>query len=469
MAEQHASRRLAVIVAADIAGYSRLVARDEIGTLQALRSHRLQFVDPLIERHRGRVANTAGDGLLLQFPSVADGARFALALQQGMADRNADVAENQRVDFRIGINVGDVVEQDGDLLGDGVNVAARLEAIAPPRGVCVSETVRDALAVGGQFAFQDLGPQRLKNIPRPIRAYLLSVPDAPKEQPDSEFDLKDQSDVRFALSKDGVSIAHASVGHGYPMAFAGSWMTHLTKDWDRLNSVRGYLTNLSRAFRLIRYDQRGNGMSDWKNVDIAFERMVDDLERVVDGYPFDKLALFGASQAASVSIAYAVRRPEKVSHLILYGGYARGRGRRGDPDAAAEGVALATLIRLGWGSGNPAFRQTMTSLLMPGASADEAAYFNDFQKACGPAENMARFREMFDAMDVSALLPQVSVPTLVIHSEDDSVAPLSEGRFLAASIPGARFVMLKSKNHMLFENEPEFPKLMQVIRDFVQP
>jgi class 3 adenylate cyclase/pimeloyl-ACP methyl ester carboxylesterase len=468
MAEEQGTRRLAVIVAADVAGYSRLVSRDEMKTLHALQVHRVQFVDPLVKQHRGRVANTAGDGLLLQFPSVADGAHFALALQRGMAERNAEIADGQRIDFRIGINVGDVFEQGGDLLGDGVNVAARLESIAPPRGVCVSETVRDALAVGGEFSFSDLGPQRLKNIPRPIRAYLLSAPEAPAVQGESEFDLKDQSEVRYVLSGDAVSIAHASVGQGYPMVFAGSWMTHLAKDWDRLNSVRAYLTNLSKTFRLIRYDQRGNGMSDWKDVNIAFERMVDDLERVIDCYPDEKVALYGASQAASVSIAYAVRRPEKVSHLILYGGYARGRGQRGDPNAAAEGEALATLIRLGWGSDNPAFRQTMTSLLMPGASAEEAAYFNDFQKACGPAENMARFREMFDAMDVSRLLAQVSVPTLVIHSEEDSVAPLSQGRFLAASIPGARFVLLKSKNHMLFENEPDFPKLLRSIRDFVR-
>jgi pimeloyl-ACP methyl ester carboxylesterase len=209
-------------------------------------------------------------------------------------------------------------------------------------------------------------------------------------------------------------------------------------------------------------------MSDWKNVVIEFERMVDDLERVIDCYPHEKVAVYGASQAASVSIAYAIRRPEKVSHLILYGGYARGRRQRGDPSATAESEALVTMIRQGWGTNNPAYRQLMTSLFMPGASAEEAAYFNDFQKACGPAENIARFREIFDEMDVSKLLPKVKVPTLVVHSEEDSVAPLSEGRYLAASIPGARFVMLKSKNHMLFENEPDFPKLLQSIRDFVR-
>ena len=468
MAEEHGSRRLAVIVAADIAGYSRLVSRDERETLDALRSHRSEFIEPTIEKHRGRLANTAGDSLLLEFPSVVDAADFAIALQRGMAARNASIADNQRIDFRIGINLGDVIEQAGDLLGEGVNIAARLEAIAPPREICVSEIVKDALASRDDVSFSDLGPQRLKNIPRPIRAYLLSAPTSPAVKSESEFDLKDQSDVRYVLSKDGVSIAHASVGNEYPLAFANSWMTHLTKDWDSLNSVRPYLTDLSKTFRLIRYDQRGNGMSDWKNVVIEFERMVDDLECVIDCYPYEKVAVYGASQAASVSIAYAIRRPEKVSHLILYGGYARGRRQRGDPSATAESEALVTMIRQGWGASNPAFRQMMTSLFMPGASAEEAAYFNDFQKACGPAENIARFREMFDEMDVSKLLPKVTVPTLVVHSEEDSVAPLSEGRFLAASIPGARFVMLRSKNHMLFENEPDFPKLLQSIREFVR-
>jgi pimeloyl-ACP methyl ester carboxylesterase len=445
-----------------------LVSRDERETLDALRSHRSEFIEPTIEKHRGRLANTAGDSLLLEFPSVVDAADFAIALQRGMAARNASIADNQRIDFRIGINLGDVIEQAGDLLGEGVNIAARLEAIAPPREICVSEIVKDALASRDDVSFSDLGPQRLKNIPRPIRAYLLSAPTSPAVKIESEFDLKDQSDVRYVLSKDGVSIAHASVGNEYPLAFANSWMTHLTKDWDSLNSVRPYLTDLSRTFRLIRYDQRGNGMSDWKNVVIEFERMVDDLECVIDCYPYEKVAVYGASQAASVSIAYAIRRPEKVSHLILYGGYARGRRQRGDPSATAESEALVTMIRQGWGASNPAFRQMMTSLFMPGASAEEAAYFNDFQKACGPAENIARFREMFDEMDVSKLLPKVTVPTLVVHSEEDSVAPLSEGRFLAASIPGARFVMLRSKNHMLFENEPDFPKFLQSIREFVR-
>src|ERR1700728_47027 len=179
MAEELGSRRLAVIVAADVAGYSSLVSRDERETLDALRSHRSEFIEPTIEKHRGRLANTAGDSLLLEFPSAVDAANFALALQRGMAARNANIADHQRIDFRIGINLGDVFEQAADLLGEGVNIAARLEAIAPPREICVSQIVKNALTSRSEVSFSDLGPQRLKNIPRPIQAYLLSAPASP--------------------------------------------------------------------------------------------------------------------------------------------------------------------------------------------------------------------------------------------------------------------------------------------------
>ena len=466
MAREEITRRLTTIVAADVVGYSRLMASDEEGTLSTLRAHKNELIEPTISEHGGRIANTAGDSLLVEFPSVVNAMRCAFDLQYGMAERNTKIPENRRIAFRIGINLGDIVEQDGDLLGDGVNIAARLEAMAPAGGICVSKIVKDAVGSHVDIAFEDLGTQRLKNIRKPVHVFRAAETSDSRRQVDEEYALSDQSSVRYVLSDDGVGIAYADVGKGYPLVFGGSWMTHLEKDWEA-PSARHYLTHLSKSFRLVRYDQRGNGMSDWDDVDISFDKMVDDLERAIDCYDFEKVAIFGASQAASVAIAYLTRRPEKVSHLVLYGGYARGRRRRGNPDAAAESEALVTLIRQGWGADNPAFRQTMTSLFMPDATAEEVAWFNDFQKACGPAENIARFREVFDEMDVSGLLSGVNVPTLVIHCDEDSVAPISEGRFLASRIPGAQFVLLKSKNHMIFENDPEFPKFIQSIRDFV--
>ncbi len=282
----------------------------------------------------------------------------------------------------------------------------------------------------------------------------------------TEIGLADQSPVRYCASSDGANIAHAQVGSGYPLVLAGSWMTHLEWDWG--NPGWGHhLRELAQDFTLIRYDQRGNGMSDW-DVEISFDRMVYDLHSVIDCHDYDKVAIFGPSQAAAVSIAYTREHPERVSHLILYGGYARGRRRRGDPEAEAESEALVTLIRQGWGRDNPAFRQTLTSLFMPDASQEQAAWFNDFQKACGPGENIARFREVFDEMDISDLVDGVKVPTLVIHCVEDSVAPLSEGKFLASRIAGAQFITLNSRSHMLLENDPEFPRFLSSVRGFLE-
>jgi len=164
------NRKLTTIVAADVAGYSRLTAADEEGTLAALRAHRSELVDPMIADCRGRIANTAGDSLLIEFPSVADAVRCAVGLQRGMTARNEAVAQDRQVAFRIGVNLGDVIQQGDDLMGDGVNIAARLEAISPPGCICVSEAVKDSLGQQADIRFEDLGPQRLKNIAKPVRA-----------------------------------------------------------------------------------------------------------------------------------------------------------------------------------------------------------------------------------------------------------------------------------------------------------
>ena len=286
-------------------------------------------------------------------------------------------------------------------------------------------------------------------------------------QADHRIGIRNQAAVRYCMSRDGTSIAHTHVGSGYPLIFTGSWITHLEQEWQN-PAWAPYFSHLARYFTVIRYDQRGNGMSDWVDVEIAFDRMVEDLERVIDCYDLDKVAVFGGSQGAAVSIAFVHKFPNKVSHLILYGGYSRGRRRRGDPAAEAESHALETLIRLNWGGENPGIRQQMTAMFMPEATQEEAAWFNEFQKACGPAENIARFREVFDEIDVSPLLESLSVPTLIVHSLGDAVAPISEAKLFASRIPGAQFVMLNSNNHMILENDPEFPKFVSSIVNFIQ-
>jgi adenylate cyclase len=177
MSDDRIARKLAAILACDLAGYSRLIGEDEEGTLSRLAGHRRDLIDPLIAKHRGRLVKTAGDGLLAEFASVVDAVRAAVEIQSGMAHRNAEAPQNRRLDFRIGINVGDIVEQDGDILGDGVNIAARLEALADPGGICISARVQEDTAGKIALAFQDMGEQALKNIARPVRVYRLH-PDA---------------------------------------------------------------------------------------------------------------------------------------------------------------------------------------------------------------------------------------------------------------------------------------------------
>jgi adenylate cyclase len=173
--KQTVERRLAAILAADVAGYSRLMGADEEGTLERLKTHRREFVDPKIRGHRGRIVKTTGDGMLAEFPSVVDAVRCAVETQRGMADRNAEVPEDQRITFRIGINLGDVIIDGDDIYGDGVNIAARLEALAEPGGLCISRVVRDQVRDKLPYAFEDLGDRSVKNIARPVRAYRMSV------------------------------------------------------------------------------------------------------------------------------------------------------------------------------------------------------------------------------------------------------------------------------------------------------
>jgi adenylate cyclase len=168
---ERVERRLAAILAADVAGYSRLMGQDETGTLARLRAHRREFIDPKISEHKGRIVKTTGDGLLVEFPSVVEAVACAAAIQREMTERNTGVPEEQRIAFRVGVNLGDVIVQDGDIHGDGVNVAARLEALAEPGGICISSTVRDHIGDRLECVFDDMGEQVLKNIARPVRLY----------------------------------------------------------------------------------------------------------------------------------------------------------------------------------------------------------------------------------------------------------------------------------------------------------
>jgi DNA-binding winged helix-turn-helix (wHTH) protein/pimeloyl-ACP methyl ester carboxylesterase len=275
-----------------------------------------------------------------------------------------------------------------------------------------------------------------------------------------------QQEIHFCTAPDGVRIAYADVGEGPPLVKTANWLNHLEYDWES-PVWSPLLHHLAGDHRLIRYDARGNGLSDWDASDLSFDALVRDLETVVNAAGLTRFPLLGISQGCAVSVAYCVKHPEKVSKLVLYGGYARGRRNRGDAKQIEQDDALVTLMRDGWGKENPAFRQIFTSLFIPGATNEQAQWFNDLQKKTTSPENAVRIRQSHSMIEVSDLLPLVRVPTLVLHCRDDAVAPLDEGRRLAAGIPGARLVTLEGRNHMVLQSDASWPRFLSEISTFL--
>jgi pimeloyl-ACP methyl ester carboxylesterase len=227
------------------------------------------------------------------------------------------------------------------------------------------------------------------------------------------------------------------------------------------------LRELAAERRLIRFDARGNGLSDWDVEDISFDAFVRDLESVVEAVGLERFPLLGISQGCAASIAYTVRHPERVSRLVLYGGYARGRRKRGCQREIEHSDAILTLMRDGWGQENPAFRMMFTSRFIPGATPEQMHWYNDLQRKTTRPQNAVRIRRANDDIDVTDLLPHVRVPTLVLHCRDDAAVSFEEGRRMAAGIPGARFVALEGSNHLILERDPAWPRFMAEVREFL--
>ena len=273
--------------------------------------------------------------------------------------------------------------------------------------------------------------------------------------------------IRFCRSHDGVRLAYATAGRGAPIVKAANWLNHLEFDWES-PVWRHLLDELTRHHRLIRYDERGCGLSDWDAAEFSFEAWLQDLETVVDDAGADRFALLGISQGASIAIAYAVRHPERVSHLVLHGGYARGRLRRGvGVDGVEEAKLTIRLAEIGWGQENAAFRQFFATEFLPDGTPEQHRWFNDLARITTSPQNAGRFLRVFYDIDVTALLPKVACPTLVLHPTRDMCVPFDEGRLLASNIPGARFVPLESNHHLLLDTEPAWQRMCAELRAFL--
>jgi pimeloyl-ACP methyl ester carboxylesterase/DNA-binding CsgD family transcriptional regulator len=280
--------------------------------------------------------------------------------------------------------------------------------------------------------------------------------------------MKARQRIRYVRAEDGTRLAWAQAGTGQPLVKAANWLTHLEYDWTS-PVWRHWIEFLSSQFQLTRYDERGCGMSEWRARALTLDEWTADLDLVITAAGIDApVTLLGISQGAAACIQYAIRRPERVACMILYGGYAQGAFKRDNASAERAYRAMVELARVSWGASNPTFRQVFTSRFIPGGTAEQLQWFNELCIKCTTGEVAGELLEARAALDVVDLLPQVRTPTLVLHARDDQVVPFSEGQRLAAEIKGAEFVQLDSGNHVLLEHEPAWGRFKQEVIAFAK-
>jgi pimeloyl-ACP methyl ester carboxylesterase/DNA-binding CsgD family transcriptional regulator len=274
--------------------------------------------------------------------------------------------------------------------------------------------------------------------------------------------------IRYARASDAAQIAWAQAGTGPVLVKAANWLTHLEYEWESpvwLHWNQFFSTNC----HFVRYDERGCGMTDWNGGVLSIDQWADDLGTVIDAArPDGPVTLLGISQGAATCIRYAIDHPDRVARMILYGGYARGALQRGTVDAESAHLAMIDLARIAWGKDNPTFRQIFTSRFIPGGTAEQLQWFNDLCLKTTTGEVVASLLRARAAVDISSSLADVRTPTLVLHARDDEVIPIAEGRLVASSIPGAEFVELDSRNHVLLEHEPAWRRFQDAVLSFLK-
>ncbi|HUE47199.1 MAG TPA: alpha/beta fold hydrolase, partial [Aestuariivirgaceae bacterium] len=346
------------------------------------------------------------------------------------------------------------------LLPDDEDLPRKVKQLANAARYDPAETAAPAAAAAAATAVPASAPE-----PAPPPAATAASPESATSSPALPNPAEAGENVRFCTTREGVRLAYAVSGSGPPIVKAANWMSHLRFDWES-PIWRHWVAGLSEQNCFVRYDERANGLSDWNVSDLSFEAMVADLESIADASGLRRFCLLGVSQGCAISIAYAVRHPERVSGLILYGGYARGWGRRGDPVDQSRREGLASQMLQGWGQQDPSFRQSFTQMFVPAATQEAMNWFNELQRQSVSPENAVRLQEVFSRIDVTDLLGKVTVPTLVMHGVGDLVVPFAEGKLMAEHIPGARFVPLLTNNHVMLADEPAFATFLTEARAF---
>lgn len=349
------------------------------------------------------------------------------------------------------------VRDEAQLARDaGKLVPVAIDGTVPPLGFRQFQTIDlSQWLVGSHLPL----PENLLQSLRPGRSSgdRGKAPTAPKRQR-----------LSFCRTNDGVTLAYSQTGSGPPLVKTATWLNHLEHEWE--NPLwRHWIDELSRNHTLLRYDERGNGLSDWDIPELSFDLLVDDLLAVVEAAAVKIFDLLAISQGCPVAAAFAVRYPERVRRLVLINGFAAGWRYIRDVEQLESWEAICTLVKTGWGKNTPTFRQIFTSQFFPDASREQAAWWNELQKQSASPENAYRFMRLFGEINVTKLLPQVNVPTLVMHCRDDHLIPFEEGRIMASRIPNAEFVALDSRNHLPLPDEQAWTKLQRELARFLDP
>jgi len=272
--------------------------------------------------------------------------------------------------------------------------------------------------------------------------------------------------VRFCRSPDGTRIAYAVHGRGAPLLISTCWLSHLQFDWES-PVWRHFLVDLGRFATIIRFDERGHGLSDWDVTDHSLEARIGDLEAVADAAGFPRFALMAMAQGGPVAIAYTARHPERVSRLMFYGSYSSALDETEDEQELTD--TFEQLIKVGWARPDSTFRRVFTSLMIPGATEEQMRWLDDLQRVSVSTSTAVLARRQRGQADADHLLAQLDVPTLILHSIGDRMNEFKYGRRLASTIAGARLVPLESDNHIVLEDEPAWPVFVDEVRRFLEP
>jgi class 3 adenylate cyclase/pimeloyl-ACP methyl ester carboxylesterase len=516
-ADTNSTRELAAIMFSDIAGYTLIMGRDEAQAIRALSEHR-ELLRSLLPKFNGRMLGEIGDGTLSSFHSATDAVNCARELQAALVD-------DSELRLRIGIHVGDVVFSNNNVVGDGVNVASRIHALAPPGGICVSEHVFDEIRNKPGMAATYLGEKSLKNVSRPIRVYTLAttasssstgkwagsafarlVRRAVSRLPSLRtFSLASvgmavvgyfiysafyvelatafliyiprmlptrvHQKIGYCTTSDGVRIAYGTVGNGPPVVIVLGWATHLTLGGMSPTYNSNFLESAGAHHMIVQYDGRGCGLSERGLHDYSLEPRVRDLEAVVDALKLKRFALQGISAGGAATIAYAARHPERVTRVILYDTYARvldlnsEAAKQFDTPAERQRRQAMALVMSGWN--NPAYRDMFTNLLMPNGSEIDKQFMNELTRISETPEDAGAFLSAGLKIDVSALASQIKAPTLIIQVRGDQVVPFFAATELASLIPGARLVLIEGSDHLPIPGDGEGEQIAQAVQPFL--